>query len=945
MVEIFPARRQAGAATPSIPTAVTGATPGAGPAIKSAAAESRQRFSLDGRWDFYYERDGAMTPAGLAESAVAWQPIDVPGPWQAQFDDLRDASGAGWYRLPVEAPLTWDRASLENYALILHFGAADYHTRLWVNGAFAGEHLGGYLPFEFEIGAYLQAGPNELLARVADSSADAGRYPDYPFPEIPHGKQSWYGPLSGIWQSVYLERRPVLHLQQIRVTPNGERVVVEVTTSHPAPDDALFTYEIYTPEGELCARLESNVTAASLAVETPRLWEPDAPHLYTARVTLQANGQVDALGDSFGFRTIATRGGQIHLNGRPLYLRGALDQDYYPDLIATPPSYEYVEAQLRQAKEMGLNLLRVHIKVADPRYYQAADRLGMLIWTELPSWERLSDAAVERGKAHLAELIARDWNHPSIIIWTIINEAWGAELDTNPDHRAWLAEMYEWVKWLDPTRLVVDNSPCFPNAHVRTDLEDFHFYAAMPDQTARWDEWVERFANRGPWLYGPEYRAGRPAGPDAPPLLCSEFGNWGLPDVGPLFEHYRGEPWWFETGWDWATGEVYPHGAAERFRALHLARQFGDYAGLARSSQWAQYEALKYQIETMRRYNQIAGYVITEFTDCHWECNGLLDMLRRPKAHYQALGSLNADTLVIPRLARRALRSGENVQLELHLSHYGREALANATLEWQLAPKDGGGPAAARLGGRVLGLDAEPATVRSLPPLLFAVPEVTRPEAARLELLLRDESGAIAGRNHLDLALFPAGQPTGRMIACLDNDLATQLEAAGYRVAVPALGEVPLVVTALDEAVRRWLQQGGRVLFLAETPAALQTALPRLELKQRKGTPWWGDWASSFAWLRQELIGGAIPGDGRFDFTFANVVPETVIASTRVRDFEADVLAGIFVGWLRRPAGLSQRYHVGKGELIVTTLKLKDNLAVDPLAATLFDDHLRLLCG
>ena len=111
-----------------------------------------------------------------------------------------------------------------------------------------------------------------------------------------------------------------------------------------------------------------------------------------------------------------------------VYLRAALDQDYYPDLIYTPPSAEYVEAQLRQAKAMGLNCLRLHIKIGDPRYYAAADRLGLLIWTELPNWQRLTPAAAERARATLEGMLARDWNHPSIIFWTIINECWGLDL-------------------------------------------------------------------------------------------------------------------------------------------------------------------------------------------------------------------------------------------------------------------------------------------------------------------------------------------------------------------------------------------------------------------------------------------------------------------------------------------------------------------------------------
>jgi len=196
---------------------------------------------------------------------------------------------------------------------------------------------------------------------------------------------------------------------------------------------------------------------------------------------------LDEVTETFGFRTIETRNGQILLNGSPFYLRAALDQDYYPELISTPPSQKYIEDEFRKAKEMGLNCLRVHIKVADPRYYAAADKVGLLIWTELPNHITLTDDAKRRAKETLAGMLERDWNHPSICIWTIINESWGVDL-TDPSQRAWLAETYEWLKMLDPTRLVVGNSACSGNFHVATDIADFHNYYAMPDHHHRWRE-------------------------------------------------------------------------------------------------------------------------------------------------------------------------------------------------------------------------------------------------------------------------------------------------------------------------------------------------------------------------------------------------------------------------------------------------------------------------
>ena len=159
----------------------------------------RERLSLDGPWGFQFDPDGSSA----SSPTTSWRPVVVPAPWQAQFAELRDRAGTAWYRRTFETPPGWAGS-----AVILHLGAVDYHAQVWLNGTLLGNHEGGYLPFEFDVGMQLRAGAsNELLIRVTDPTADPQRYPDFPFDEIPHGKQSWYGPLSGIWQSVWLERR------------------------------------------------------------------------------------------------------------------------------------------------------------------------------------------------------------------------------------------------------------------------------------------------------------------------------------------------------------------------------------------------------------------------------------------------------------------------------------------------------------------------------------------------------------------------------------------------------------------------------------------------------------------------------------------------------------------------------------------------------------------
>ena len=406
----------------------------------------------------------------------------------------------------IAARSLWRRRS--DGAAILHFGAADYHATVWLNDVLIGEHEGGYLPFEFDVTANLAVGENSLVVKVVDPDTDASRWPDYPFTEIPHGKQSWYGPVGGLWQSVWLEERPAAHIDRLRLTPDAATSIlaIEATVIGALENDAILRLTVHDPDGVEVAADDVVVPAAGVITTDAlvidpgeiRLWSPDSPALYSVTAQLFVGGAVvDQTRETCGFRTIESHDGRIYLNGEPIYLRGALDQAYYPETIYTPPSLEYLEDQAHKAKALGLNCLRIHIKVGDPRYYEVADRLGLLIWTEIPNWIHLSSAAAQRGEETFRGMVERDWNHPSIFAWTLINEDWGTDLVNNAEHRRWLADFTAKAKQIDPTRLIVNNSACHANLHVAGDIEDYHHYRAIPDHADDWDAWVADFARPG----------------------------------------------------------------------------------------------------------------------------------------------------------------------------------------------------------------------------------------------------------------------------------------------------------------------------------------------------------------------------------------------------------------------------------------------------------------
>ncbi len=886
---------------------------------------SRPRLSLDGPWQFWTDNSASLSPTTLEMEQAAI--IAVPAPIQAQFDDLRFFTGAAWYRRHIEIPAEW----LED-VVMLHFGAVDYFADVWVNDAHVGRHEGDYLPFEFDITDALRAGENTVTVRIDDPAAL--------FAEIPHGKQGWYGPLSGIWQSVWVERRAPLHTRAMHLLPDLQTgsVAARLAFSTPAGERHRARVVIADGDGQQVAAEELSISPGAesaevtLTVANPWPWSPDAPNLYTAEVTLLHDEEVrDSFSDQFGFRTIEARDGRLYLNGEVLFLRGALDQDYYPDTICTPPSVEFLEDQLLKAKQLGLNCLRCHIKVADPRYYEVADRLGMLVWTELPNWSVTTQDSARRGKETLEGIVARDWNHPSIIIWTIINEGWGMNLMNDHAHRAWLKGMYQWMKALDPTRLVVDNSPTLGSFHVQSDLEDYHFYENIPDHRVGWDTFVNRFAGRFAYTYSPYGDAERTG---QEPLLVSEFGNWGLPDVDLLLDEQGREPWWFETGMEWGNGIMYPHAIHLRFYRYHLDKVFGSWRAFIEATQWQQFYALKYEIERMRRHPQIVGYVITELTDAHWECNGLLDMRRNPRVFHDQFASINADTVLIPEWQRTAYWSGDPVRLGLAAAHAAGTPIEGASVQWSLEDDSASGDSAVP--------ELSAGTAAELDPISFYAPQVAEPTLRKLNVEMRSTEGDRLASSHLWLSIYPKREVSINSEAAIwtpYSALQHALAALGYPVTSNPQEAKVIVTREMTHMGANFIREGGRLLLLADGAEALgDKNFLGIELAARNGTILQGDWASSFGWVRREGPFARLAGGPLLDHSFDAIIPNYVLLGFGLYDLEAHVPAGLFVGWIHKVAALIGRRRYGKGKMVATTFRLAGaNLGVDPTATTLLD--------
>ncbi len=886
-------------------------------------------------WQLLPDPSGNLSAANSAD-AGGWRPVRAGLSWNAQFDDLRDYAGVAWYKARFVAP----QFSQPRRAL-LHFGAVDYFSEVFVNGKSVGQHEGGYTPFTFDVTENVRPGMNQILVRVVDPPMNEienhEHFPEWMYKEIPHGKQNWYVQTGGIWQPVSLEVRPNVYIEQVHVTPhvNGDFEIEvrlggsEGNATHPIPLTVTVRDESGHPNFQKGVEVGSGrVQTITGQINSPRLWSPDHPVLYSVEVALGGPAE-DSVHDRFGFRKFEARNGMLYLNGEPFYMRAALDQDFYPEGIYTPPSEQYVREMMRKGKLLGLNMLRCHIKVPDPLYLQAADEVGMLVWYEIPSWNdahHFTPAAAERGEKIFAAMVSRDWNHPSIVIQSVINESWGADLKQQ-DQRRWLRAAFERAKQLTAPlgRVIDDNSACCENFHVKSDLADFHQYYSIPDNADKWDKWTADFASRPKWIFSP-FGDAEPTGGE--PLIVSEFGNWGLPKPPQEW------PWWY--GRDFEGREVTrPAGVLDRFQKFRLDHIFSSFDVLAEESQWHQFFSLKHEIEDIRSHSSIQGYVITEFTDINWEVNGLMDMWRQPKVYAAELARIQQSDVILAQFPRHNFQSGEKVELEVKFSCYGDNDLRGAWVMWY---SDSGAN-----GRYQIQHPAQRAEVTALQSISFPAPIVDKPQRQQVYLEVRGSDGALLAENRYEYFVFPNRHAVNRGALKVHDPenhlkgLGQVLLAAGYSAGPAATADANAVMLTAryDAQVEAQLNKGGRVVLLIDSSDALPPG-SSLKLAPRDGSDLDGNWVTNFNWVRANATPFDAVAFGRLlGLESASVVPHYIIEGVRAQDYD-DVLSGVFYGWLNQNAALAVQLNTGNGKLLAMTFRF-DAYGKDPYSTQLLD--------
>jgi hypothetical protein len=472
-------------------------------------------LNLNGPWDFA-ETDDDGDESFLAAARYP-ATIMVPFCRESRLSGLerRGFVRNVWYRRRFTVPEEWrtDRVRL-------HVGACDWASRVWVNGVFMGEHIGGNSPFVYDVTGALRDGENTVIVHARDDTRSGKQ---------PLGKQStreeshgiFYTRTTGIWQTVWLEGVNASHIASLRVTPHAStgQVTVEAQIDGPTSDlefniQALASGQVF---GEASVGVEGRSVRLDMVLSERHLWRPSDPYLYDLVVTLKRDAaELDRLDSYFGLRDVTIEGAAILINGEPIFQRLVLDQGFYPDGVWTAPTDYDLRSDITMSQEVGFNGARLHQKVFEPRFLYWADKLGYLVWGEYPSFgANYGDSAVNLPIIdEWVQLVERDRNHPSIIGWCPFNE-------TPPAAGPLQNAVVPMTRDLDPTRPILDTSGWH---HSLADplLSDAHDYDQDP----------ESFRNRWVMFFGDvplplRYRrgiAGRP-------FFVSEYGGIGW-DIG-----------------------------------------------------------------------------------------------------------------------------------------------------------------------------------------------------------------------------------------------------------------------------------------------------------------------------------------------------------------------------------------------------------------------------
>jgi beta-galactosidase/beta-glucuronidase len=571
--------------------------------------------NLNGEWKFAFDdQNVGINERWFEQEGKYNQTIQVPFVYQCELSGICDTTPHN---------IVWYYREFQLYgqpgkSVLLHFGAVDYEADVYVNGQHICHHIGGHTSFTADITDFLcKEGTQIVSVRAYDPHYDES---------IPRGKQFWedesrgiwYTNSTGIWQTVWLEVVSRQHIENVRFTPlfDEGKVQLEVLLSQWKKDVSL-SYAIHFKEQKVASGCVDSVNQKIVFVldlfqehifrsnyhDNGWSWTPEAPNLFDLELVLRdGNDELDRVSSYFGMRKVHTENGMIYLNNKPYYQKLVLDQGYWPKGLLTAPSDEDFVKDIGLVKEMGFNGCRKHQKMEDPRFMYWADKLGFLVWGECAAPAIYNNDAAERLMIEWSDILARDYNHPSIITWVPINESWGVpNISFQRQQQHFSQALYHYIHALDPTRLVISNDGW---AATETDIVAIHNYAhGRTDEIKKYEYFKESLSTRDkllarsstPW---PIFANG--FGYQDQPILLTEFGGIGFDASG-------------QPGWGYTSVEDEGEFVREYKRIIDAV-----YASVG-----------------------LWGFCYTQITDVEQEINGLLTYDRRAKCDLKKIRAIN----------------------------------------------------------------------------------------------------------------------------------------------------------------------------------------------------------------------------------------------------------------------------------------------------------------
>ncbi|MFC0270372.1 glycoside hydrolase family 2 protein [Metabacillus herbersteinensis] len=567
--------------------------------------ERAEWMNLNGEWNFKFDKEAKGEKEQWYKETNFDKKIVVPFTYETKLSGIGEETFCPniWYQRSITIP-----SEYEDKDVVLHFQAADYITKLWVNGIFVGEHKGGQIAFSFNITDYTKKSDSlNIVVKIEDSQSCFQ----------PRGKQRWldssyecwYVQTTGIWQTVWLEFLNEVNVQAVKITPDIDTESVEFTYEVSGDiNQPLVIRTSITFEGQPIKAFDLTVNRPNHTIKTNIAsefhhwrvvqWSPQAPNLYDVEFTLYRDGKaIDKVQSYFGMRKISVENGNVLLNNIPLYQKLILDQGYWEESHLTPPTDKAIIDDIEKTLEMGFNGVRKHMKVEDQRFLYWADKKGLLVWSEMAATYEFSDEAVQNFTEEWIEVVKQHYNHPSIITWTPFNESWGVKnIYTDRKQQNFTEGIYHLTKAIDSMRPVIVNDGW---EHTVSDIITLHDYVEYGD------EFLTRYASKDKVVsndiafnnfkhamaQGYEYKG--------QPIIISEYG-------GIAFNS--------EKGWGYGNQVKSEEDFLHRYESITQAIKDTPY---------------------------ISGFCYTQITDVQQEVNGLLNEDRTPKVELKKIKDIN----------------------------------------------------------------------------------------------------------------------------------------------------------------------------------------------------------------------------------------------------------------------------------------------------------------